>query len=301
MNTFDAQEEAAQTVKTDPILSYQRRFLIITAIIIVSLILIFVLLLLGFPWVINLWPGFYNTYRLIVGGYIPLFGIACGMPFFLIGPLRQRGYWKRHEERRQAAAREDQSLLALEQPLPDANALSLPFTIRQRTSRYLFLTILITGIVIVGVSILGAVFSLGLHRAEFITLGILGACICCLSWTFYAIGRQQTTITQDGLIVLGVFPKVHHIAWQDARLFAIYGLAGVQKDQPPVVFELSGADKIIRWTWLRSSNKKVTYFAAPADKQEEYDRQMQALLSVVAARTGLSLYDLREGPQGRTK
>jgi len=35
------------------------------------------------------------------------------------------------------------------------------------------------------------------------------------------------------------------------------------------------------------------FFAKPTISSEEYDKQMQALLSLIAGRTGLPLYDLR--------
>jgi hypothetical protein len=50
------------------------------------------------------------------------------------------------------------------------------------------------------------------------------------------------------------------------------------------------------WSWIRHSNLRVLFLARPALSKEEYDRQMQALLSLIVARTGLPLYDLRDKP-----
>src|SRR5450631_3090013 len=52
--------------------------------------------------------------------------------------------WKRLDQKRQAAAQGDQSLLATEQPVPDAQAVSLPLTIRMRSNRRLLIPMIIT-------------------------------------------------------------------------------------------------------------------------------------------------------------
>ena len=48
----------------------------------------------------------------------------------------------------------------------------------------------------------------------------------------------------------------------------------------------------MRWTWFL----RKTYWVdlEPTISHDEYNRQMQALLSLVAAKAGLPLYDLRE-------
>src|SRR5262249_36848797 len=61
----------------------------------------------------------------------------------------------------------------------------------------------------------------------------------------------------------------------------------------PIVYELSSAHDVVRWAWMRQNNRRVIFFAQPTVSAEEYERQMQALLSLIAAKTGLPLYDLR--------
>src|SRR5438046_2954996 len=51
--------------------------------------------------------------------------IGISMPISILNALRMERFWKRLEQRRQAAARGEQSLLAAEQPAPNASALQL--------------------------------------------------------------------------------------------------------------------------------------------------------------------------------
>src|SRR5690242_1853542 len=62
---------------------------------------------------------------------------SCILALLVWTLLRLRS-WKRFEQRRQAATQGQQSLLALEQPVPNPSALSLPSTIIHHPSRLLF-------------------------------------------------------------------------------------------------------------------------------------------------------------------
>lgn len=223
----------------------------------------------------------------------------------LVTIIPQARYWKRQEQRRQKAARGDQNLLAAEQPVPDANTLTLPITIEQRPGRMLLLIPAL-------VAMLAIVFAFSIvyiyptmlmpHHpvplstlyaiagVVIIVLALLGALIFFV--TYYRV-RQQITVTQNGILMLGV-RKVHSIRWDEARLFAIDSLFGAKKVPDPFLFELSSANDIIRWNWLRKSTRRMIYLAQPAIPPAEYERQMHALNSLIAARTGLPLYDLRE-------
>ncbi len=229
--------------------------------------------------------------------------------FIIVMNITLMRFWKRLEERRQAAARGDQSLLAADQPVPNASALQLPITIGQRPKWTTFL--LFPGIALMTMLILGFVFiaflphllpSLPNHRPLphsfiFIVVGIFVATTllyCCLLFgILYAKVRQQVTVTEDGLIKVGLLHKVHNVSWKEARLFAINGIYGAKKYQYPSIFELSSANDIVRWGWMRRNTWRVMFFAKPTISSEEYDKQMQALLSLIAGRTGLPLYDLR--------
>ena len=223
----------------------------------------------------------------------------------LITIVPQARYWKRQERRRQEAARGAQNLLAAEQPVPSDSALSLPITIAQRPNRVI---LLIPGLV----AVLAIVFAFSIvyvypqslsphHPVPLSTLyAIAGVAIIAVALlggllfavTYYRV-RQQITVTQDGILMLGV-RKVHSMRWDEARLFAIDGLNGAKKVNEPFLFELSSTNEVIRWNWLRKSTRRIIFLAKPTVPRAEYERQMHALNSLIAARTGLPLYDLRE-------
>ena len=215
-------------------------------------------------------------------------------------------FWKRLEQRRQAAARGDQSLLAVGQPMADANALPLPTTIVQRPNWAVLLAIpgiimiLTIVFVLVIINLLPPMLPSHRHVPAFVPIIIAAVTIfimllisLLLLVVMYYRVRQQITVTQDGILMFG-FRKIHAIRWDEAQLFAIIGLYGAKKYNSPFFFELSNANEVIRWNWIRKNTRKLIFFARPTVSQADYDRQMQALNSLIAAKTGLPLYDLRE-------
>ena len=246
--------------------------------------------------------------------FIFVFGCALfSWPLSLINSFRQEHFWKRMEERRQAAANGEQNLLAAQQPVPNAQALSLPITIRQRPNWFTLL--ILPAILIVLVAILfPLMFNLfpqsftsphhthlsPLTNAIIIGVPVLLLLLLCvvLVAVMYFKGRQQLTVTENGLIIPG-FRKAHSISWQEARLFAIDGIFGAKNYQHPSIFEVSSARDIVRWTWIHANNRRVLFPAKPAMSTENYNQQMEAVLALIAGRTGLPLYDLRD-KKGRT-
>ena len=107
---------------------------------------------------------------------------------------------------------------------------------------------------------------------------------------FSGLGRQQIEVTEHGLCARYA-GRTGRVMWEEARLFALYGMFRAQKNGAALTYELSSPRDIVRWTWVQ----RTTYFLGlkPTLPLEEYNRQMQALLSLIAARTGLPLYDLR--------
>lgn len=218
-------------------------------------------------------------------------------------------HWQRLEQRRQAAARGDQRLLATEQPVADAHALTLPLTIRQRPRIASFA--LMSGITClsctVGIS-LAVLFLTHIvplpHHTDWpptLVFGIMG--ILSLLGLVATIGfavlmytrvRQQITLTEDGLMQVGLSSKVRSIPWSEARLFAILGIYGAKKYPSPALFELSSSNEIIRWNWIRKNSMNVWYFADSRVDPAEYERQMHGVFSIITAKTGLPLYDLRK-------
>jgi hypothetical protein len=299
-----AQQADSNIVKVDPLLIRTRRLrkLMIVATIIM---VVGVLLIAASYLVTRLSGGSIVIQPLMIVTYV-LIGIS--MSFSVINMLRMERFWKRLEQRRQAAARGEQSLLAAEQPVPNASSLQLPLTIGQRPNWFglLFLpAIMIITMLIIVVAFLVFLPQLSVvphHRpipptVMYVVLAapIVVILVLCgvLFGRFYYKARQQLTVTETGLIKPG-FRKVQSISWKEARLFAINGIYGAKKYQYPSVYELSSANEIIRWTWMRPNSARVLFFAKPTVPKEEYNRQMQALLSLIAGRTGLPLYDLRE-------
>ncbi len=100
--------------------------------------------------------------------------------------------------------------------------------------------------------------------------------------------RQELVASDMGISLKQGFSTTI-IRWSEARLFAV---TGTYTPAPDLIrYALAGNGAIIRW-WLYikppgwMTLKPVAPFA-------EYDRRMRALLSLVAAKTGLPLLDLR--------
>lgn len=230
---------------------------------------------------------------------------------FFAGKVQR--YWQQVEQRRQAAARGDQHLLADEQPQPDAQALTLPITIKQspRISSFaLLLTCLFSGLLIggtIGLLIITHILPLPGHFTPmfiYIILGVAALFILGIGGLFtfimYSKVRQQITLTESGLIQAGISSKIRSIPWSEAHLFAELGIYGAKKYPYPALFELASEHEIIRWNWIRKNSLKVWYFANSKAAPEEYERQMQGVLAIVAAKTGLPLYDLRKDVKQET-
>lgn len=218
--------------------------------------------------------------------------------------------WKRFDQKRQAAAQGDQSLLAVEQPVPNAQAVSLPLTIRMRSNRRLLLILTITLFVSLVIPfIIGLAFGEQAHTAPpthvvhigilLIILGVWALASLLIVGTMYAIlyikGREQVTLTDYGILVSGITPRLQSIPWSEARLFAIANPSNFKyfKDRQPMILEVASEHNLVRWTWLPSKSFRSA-FAVPMLPPEEYDQQMRGVLSVIAAKTGLPLYDLRK-------
>lgn len=111
--------------------------------------------------------------------------------------------------------------------------------------------------------------------------------------------RGELEITTEGLTLRagwGRSRKVRHVAWKEARLFALGGYPGrrSRQDLPALYYELSSEQELLRWATLRRGYPRVIFVSEPENAMpEEYDRKMQVLLPVIAAKTGLPLYDLR--------
>ncbi len=200
------------------------------------------------------------------------------------------------DQRRQLAASGDQSLLAREQIVPNEVALPLPTTLKMRSNWPGFVAItailmLIMAMIVVISYIL--VDGASPHPSHvFLTYLVLASPVLLIPLItmlliFFLRRRRSIEVSENGLTLYDV-SGAHYVPWNEARLFAIY--MG-KKDTPAIYYELASAKDIVRWTWLRKFSKLNTEL--PTTSIEEYNWQMQELLSLIAARTGLPLYDLR--------
>ena len=236
--------------------------------------------------------------ELLWGG---LFSVLVSVVIFL-----QELFLRRIQQRRQEAAFGDQMLLATEQPAPDATALSLPMTIKQGMRKRFVLfgvvEMLVVVVLVGGYLVYPSMrnhFSSGLLIVIGLSLAIF---LIMMGVAFAMISRQlsqQLYLTEDGL-TSRYMGTVSSIRWGEATLFATYAYAafGAQKSRVASTYELSGANSMVKWTWYKYKGKNSFMSIGPTIPIDEYNRQMQALLSLVVARTGLPLYDLRKGRLG---
>jgi hypothetical protein len=244
---------------------------------------------------------FFNTFG------VPIIWTAVAILYVFVVRI-----WKRFDKKRQAAAQGDQSLLADEQPAPDAQAVSLPLTIRMRSNKRLMVTVTATLFLSLILPFIAG-FAFGLtahapHSAHTVHVGMGTLLIVLGIWalvvlivvgivyaTLYAKAREQVTLTEFGIMVSGVTPRVQSISWREARLFAIANPSNFKrfKDRQPLILEVASEQNLVRWTWLRPKSAR-SGLAVPVLPPEEYEQQMHNVLSVITAKTGLPLYDLRK-------
>jgi hypothetical protein len=103
---------------------------------------------------------------------------------------------------------------------------------------------------------------------------------------------QQIELTPEGVSVKhsgSVWGKTRLIRWQEARLFAI-------RDGKPggarVCYELSSPTTVV--TFERILRPSFWSRFRPGQSFGEYHAQMDALLALISAHTGLLLYDVRQ-------
>ncbi len=136
---------------------------------------------------------------------------------------------------------------------------------------------------------------------------LLGSIFYCLPFCLYILPaitafifapHQQLIATQDGLVCRRGL-RFSYIPWYEVRLFAV-----IAEQQGALVYELTSATSIIRWSSKTAGNYGDTFPSATvgiaplglvraASSTEEYQWQICLLAAMVAARTNLPLYDLR--------
>lgn len=221
----------------------------------------------------------------------PALFIVCGLLILLVS---QR--FRLLEPRRQPAARagaigEHTSGLTNPQPVPDASALPLPWTIRLKP-RWQGVLLVITALWLAQVGLFGAA-ALGWGLNGLVPwLVLLGFTLFTglVGLLLVVGGAHRLVASEEGLRVLVGPTHSPLLRWEEARLFAIP--TGRSKAGPPIQYELSSPASILRWPWVRRGSLSWLNHT-PELAWADYDHQMEALLSVIAARTGLPLHDLR--------
>lgn len=231
-------------------------------------------------------------FRLFPPLCVPLLFITEGIFFIKIAPRLQH-----IENRRQEAVSRNTLLvpLAEEQPVPAGDALALPLTIKlgPRWTKIASWSA-ICWILSAGYMSLAAPSGFGQYR---FLLSAIAATV--LSLFFGGIIIWMTShygwleISEEG-ITIQQHKSRETIKWQDTRLFAIHPATPLGgQAHLPVRYELAGAGSSVRWIRLRRKMPFAYTIYWPRTPFDEYDRQMDALLSLIAAKTGAPLYDLR--------
>lgn len=215
---------------------------------------------------------------------------------------------KRIERKRQAAAWGDQRLLAASQPTPTTQTLTLPFTMRMRPRWGLLIAFAAFASLMMGVC-WSALFifnsptwtSLAEHAPVLFWSLVAGSVLVGPVLSFimgYSAARQQVTLTEHGIIQVGIFDRPKSIPWSQVRLFAVRPIPVLFRkpsSQPPIAFEVASADETLQWSWaLNKGVFHILFSGRPAGTAAEYEQQMRAMLAVIQERTHLPLYDLRK-------
>jgi hypothetical protein len=210
---------------------------------------------------------------------------------------------KRLDKRRSLAVLGNQSMLATEQPVPNVNALPLPISIELRPPNWFYYILLLGAIIVGGLAggiIVSFPFHTGNHTGNHSSLIVLiivlaisiAVLILLLAILFFILRKQmryQVHVDEQGISVS--YGKITtRVDWNTARLFTVNA---VKKPRRPRVYELANEDTLVRWMWVQRDITPL-YIFRPTIPQEEFDRQMQGLLEVVAGKTHLPLYDISE-------
>lgn len=222
-----------------------------------------------------------------VGGFrqIPFIVLGVCLYLILLSLWDIRGY-RQAETRRHAAIEAPISPvpLAAPQPAPDATAMVLPFTL-QVSPRWLAY-----GCILLPIMTLAASFFFVLIWPDGPAVRVLVSSLLLgilLTGLWARSGYQRIIVNEEELLLITPSRR-QAIRWEDARLFAI--AAGTKPTTSPSRYELSSATAIVRW----NQAKRLLFYVKLQGPFEEYQQQMAALLSLIAARTGLPLYDLRQ-------
>ena len=189
------------------------------------------------------------------------------------------------------------------QPVPDNSPIVSPITIRRRirwpvalawyAAFFLVATLVVAGLT-VGDGLLKEQLAGAPPEKSSVTILIVVtiALTCGLAMLIAVLmlpwRQQQMLITDEGIILVQSGRR-SAIAWKDASVFAL--VEGGRRPSSSATYILASSRRGVRWT--HRSRTRWYSITAPTTSNEEYQWQMEALLSYAAARTGLPLLDLR--------
>lgn len=198
---------------------------------------------------------------------------------------------KQEEPRRQAAAAPASSgILATTQPPPNATALPLPATIALMTGWAATLVgslWLLPFVTLAAASFVILIWSTA-QTPQILVVSLLLAVplLALLQLSMY----QRIEVTEAGLTLVSWSGR-QRIPWQEVRLFAI--APGIKPTKPPSRFELASPTVLVRWDQAIREGRPLLFQRLFGPPQEAV-HQRELLLSLIAGRTGLPLYDLRQ-------
>jgi hypothetical protein len=194
---------------------------------------------------------------------------------------------------------------AANRPTPNEAALTLPATIRLRIRwpvalMWHALFLLVVMVVASGISVSGAVLQPRLTGETptspfvLISMAVLigGLCIMAVAVAilFLPVRLKTIHIAEEGLAETQVrLGRVNAVTWKNARVFPL--VEGGRRPGASATYMLSSGRRAVRWKYR--SRTRWYSISAPMTSDDEYQRQMDALLSYIAARTHLPLLDLR--------
>lgn len=271
-------------------------------------------------WLNPLWMFLYAFMQFATHGFsvaaLPLWDqVFCSL-FLLLALLNvillpyQHQRFQRLASRRIAAARGDARLLADPHPLSNATAMSLPFTINalpRASTRTLVVLGIVFGVVI---ALLTATIALLIatsraaghasvvHVSMFavLTIIIIAVVMAVLLVLFVRqhMAQQKIIFTEHGVMQLGSASQVHSISWREVRLFCCdtpTAFVPLNNQHLPLTFQIASANAVVQWYWMCGHTRSGLPFG---NSREAYSQQMQELLSLIAARARVPLYDLNK-------
>jgi hypothetical protein len=201
--------------------------------------------------------------------------VSFGWFLFLgcIARFRRFKNLRRAEQRRQSAVTVPQWIpLAAPQPVADPAALPLPYILSSNPGWLpaLWGPPALWVLLLIPLSL----FVWGFRGSYIPTLVFSAEITVPLSILLYSLSYRWIEIRDEGLTIRTLF-RHRTISWGEARLFAID--ATEETTKAPEKYELSSATTILRWS-----------------REKDHAEQLDSLLSLIAGKTGLPLYDLRD-------